>query len=114
MGKIAVRATFHIHEGKTDDAKAFAHKCVAAVREREPRTIHYDWYLSQDGRTCLINELFEDSEAALVHLETLSPFIAEGLQLGDLKMEILGEPSDQLKEAVAMLNPKYYKTLVAL
>lgn len=34
----------------------------------EPGALAYDWHISEDGRLCNVDELYEDAEAALAHV----------------------------------------------
>jgi len=114
MSKIAVWATYKVHDGKEKDLRKFAEKLVSVVRENEPLTTQYDWYISSDGRTCLISEVFANSEAALEHMHRIGDFWEEGLKIGELEMKILGEPSAELRKVLEPLSPMYYGMLAGL
>jgi quinol monooxygenase YgiN len=114
MSKIAIRGTLDVHENMRDAVKDVVHRCVARVRENEPGTLQYDWYATEDGSRCIVFDTYKDSDAALFHMESLGPLMNELIGLGNLALDIHGEPSDQLIKAVAPMNPNYYKTLALL
>lgn len=114
MGKIAIRGTLSVNDDQRGNVKDVVDRCVARVRESEPKTLQYDWYVSEDGGTCIVFDTYEDSDAALFHMSNLGALVGELVGLGTLKLEVHGEPSDALVEAIAPMNPTYYKTLALL
>ena len=84
---------------------------VAATRN-EPRTTHYEWHLTADGKTLVTYERFKDSAAALVHLdgfgERAERFLAAARPTS---YRVFGSPSAQLREAIADLDPNYMSAI---
>ena len=111
MSKIAIRGILHVHDHKRGEVKAVVDQCIARVRENEPGTLQYDWYISEDGSTCIVFDTYEDSDAALFHMVSLGSLVGELAALGRLVLDVHGEPSDMLKEAIAVMKPNYYQTL---
>ena len=114
MSKIAIRGTLSVHDSMKDKVKDVVDRCIARVRENEPRTLLYDWYISEDGSKCIVFDTYEDSDAALFHMQSLGPLVGELASLGTLELEVHGEPSDQLRETIALMHPTYYNTLALL
>lgn len=114
MSKIGVNAVVRIHDGKLEELKGVAEKCLACVREKDTGTLMYDWYLSSDGKTCMVRESYENSEAVLAHVGNLGPLLGELMAVGAVQLEVFGEPSDQLREAIAAMQPNIYSTIAIL
>lgn len=114
MSKIAIRGTLSVHDNMRDKVKDVVDRCIKRVRENEPRTLLYDWYISEDGATCIVFDTYEDSDAALFHMQSLGPLVGELAGLGTLELDVHGEPSDLLKETIAPMSPNYYRTLALL
>ncbi len=55
-----------------EELKEQAAECIRQVREKDVRTIQYDWFNSSDNTRCEIRDPCESSEAALVHQSNLS------------------------------------------
>ena len=100
MSKIQVSAKLKIVHGMLEEFKQQAAKCMSEVKERDPGTLQYDWFLSSDKTECEIREAYESSKAALLHQSNLHEKL---LQLFDKfgtlhSLVIYGEPSSALLE----------------
>ncbi len=114
MSKIAIRGDLRVHDEMRDNVAAVVEKCIARVRENEPGTLLYDWYVSEDGARCIVFDTYEDSDAALFHMQNLGPLVGELAALGTLRLEVHGEPSDELRAAIDVMQPTYFRTLALL
>ena len=100
MSKIQVSAKMKIVHGMLEEFKQQAAKCMSVVKEKDPGTFQYDWFLSSDKTECEIRETYESSEAFLAHISNLR----EPLQIlfekfaSDHSVDIYGEPSPELLE----------------
>jgi len=72
MSKLQVSARMKIPPGMLEELKEQAAECIRQVREKDVRTIQYDWFNSSDNTRCEIRDPCESSEAALVHQSNLS------------------------------------------
>ena len=111
MSRIDVRATLTVNEENKEGVRDVVDRCVARVRESQPATLRYDWYISDDGLTCVVNETYSDSDAVLFHVQDLGPLLGEVTALGQLGLEIHGDASTELREALAPMSPTYYGEL---
>ncbi len=114
MSEIQVTASLKIHEGKLDEFKMVAAKCMNTVREKDSGTLQYDWFLSKNHSECHVIERYKNSDAALEHTGNLGEILGELLAVIDLSLIVYGEPSDKLKSAMEGLDIKYYSTLQKL
>ena len=111
QARIDAREVIHVHADKKDSVKDVVSRAVAHVRENEPKTLRYDWYISDDGMTCVLFDSYADSDAALFHMKSLGPLLQELYELGTWEVEVYGNPSDALKQAIAISNPTYFGIL---
>lgn len=75
---------------------------VQEVGSGEPGYLSYEWYLSDDERTCYIVGLLEDSEAVMAHLTNMGQTIGRFSELAPAtRIEIYGDVSDELRQFVA-------------
>ena len=100
MSKIQVSARLKIPFGRLDEFKQHVSECIKQVKEKDHRTLQYDWFLSSDKTECEIREAYESSKAALLHQSNLHEKL---LQLFDKfgtlhSLVIYGEPSSALLE----------------
>lgn len=65
-----------VQAGRLDDARALMNEMVAATKE-ESGALGYEWFVSEDGSACHINERYVDSDAVLAHLGNFGAQFAE-------------------------------------
>ena len=94
--------------GHEDAFHAVAKELIEKTR-LEAGALGYEWYLSEDKTTCHVVERYRDSAAALDHLKTLAPFLESWMKTNrPIKLTIYGTPSDEVKSALAALQPVYF------
>jgi len=110
MKEIQITAKFKIHPGKLDQFKTISGACVAAVEKNEKGkgALQYDWFFSPDNSECIVRETYVDSNAVLAHMGNVGELLGQLLGMSDFELEIYGNPSEELQEAGAPLNPKVY------
>jgi quinol monooxygenase YgiN len=69
--KLQLSARMKIREGKLEGFKRQAAVCISCVKEKDPGTLQYDWFLNSDNTECEIREAYESSEALLAHRANL-------------------------------------------
>lgn len=111
MSEIQAIAYLKIYEGKLDEFKSVADKCMQIVREKDTGTLQYDWFLSNDNSECQVIERYKDSDAVLDHMTNLGETLGELLSLVDLSLTLYGNPSEKLMAATEGLEISFYKPL---
>ena len=98
--KLQISANMKIRPGMIEGFKNQAAECISKVKQKEPGTLQYDWFLNDDNTECEIREIYENSDALLAHVENLR----EPLRIlferfaTDHSVVIYGDPSAQLLE----------------
>lgn len=107
---------FTIEDGKLEEFKKLAKELANAVKNNEPGTKSYHGYIKDNNKTkCIVSELYENSDAALVHLngkaveEILVPKIFPIAK--ETRFEIYGDPSKELQEELTKLDSINYHSL---
>lgn len=97
-----------VREGRLDDARELMSEMVASTRE-ESGAQGYEWLLSEDGKTCHINERYSDSEAVITHLDNFGAKFADRFLacFEPTSLSVYGEPSAQAKTALDELGATY-------
>ena len=108
MEQIKVIARVKIHNGKLEEFKQWASDAIEVVRAKDPGTSEYDWYFNADETECVVRETYEDSNAVMAHLGNVGDLLAKGAELGDMTLEVYGNPSEELANAAAAMNPAVY------
>ena len=65
-----------VRDGQIDAARDLMKEMVAATKE-EPGTKGFEWFLSDDGKSCHIHERYADSDAVMTHLGNFGAKFAE-------------------------------------
>jgi quinol monooxygenase YgiN len=89
MSEIQGTARFKVHDGKLEEFKCLAAKCMESVRTRDSRTLQYDWFFSDDQSGCVVHERYRNSDTLLEHTtnlgETMDAIFPTSSVSGDLR-----------------------------
>jgi quinol monooxygenase YgiN len=107
-GYIATTYTGEILPGQTDKFKQVAAEFITATA-KEPGTLMYEWNMLADGKTFVVVELYQSSDAMIAHVNHVVPEF--GKDLGEVQKTVsfivYGTPSEAAKKAIAGFNPTY-------
>jgi quinol monooxygenase YgiN len=59
-----------INPGRFEDLKTLITAMIEATQKNEAGTLNYEWAISDDRQVCHVYERFQDSAAAVTHLES--------------------------------------------
>ena len=96
-----VTARLRIREGELEGFKQQAAEIMRQVREKDTKTLRYDWFLSDDGTRCEVREGYVDADALLEHARNIGEARAQLFHdfAYDHDMTLYGEPSPALAAA---------------
>ncbi|HEY3039926.1 MAG TPA: hypothetical protein VGJ66_14385 [Pyrinomonadaceae bacterium] len=119
MSKLEVSARMTIRNGKLEEFKRQAAECIKQTRDKDTKTLRYDWFLSSDQTECEIREIYESSEGLVEHRmhigEALDKLFTEFAD--DHAVSVYGQPSPQLVEMAKRMpkgSVKWYSFLQGL
>lgn len=100
--KVRFNVSLTIHEGKLQEFQAIARTMIAGT-EKEAGALAYDWYFSNDGKSCRLVETYADADAMLAHM--MGPVVQELVPklLGVASLagfEVYGEPGAKAAETL--------------
>ena len=122
INRLDVIAHGTIREGKLEGFKRHAAEMIRQTKEKDTKTLRYDWFISTDGSEFEVLEAYVNSEGLVEH----SMHIGEARNLlfrefaDDHRMKVYGDPSAQLVELVNTRAPggaggvKWYSFLEGL
>lgn len=98
-----------IKSGKLNDFKTLMGEMVNSTKTSEPSTLNYEWYISNDNKTCHIYERYLDSNAVMIHLGTFGQKFAERFLavVEPTRFIVYGNPSKDVTEALSGFGPVY-------
>jgi quinol monooxygenase YgiN len=108
MEQIKFNALFKISEGKLEDFKALIPQFISTVKEKDPGTIMYDWYLNEEKMECKVLETYANSDAVLAHAANVGELLMKSVEIGTLSLEVYGNPSEALSNALEGFAHKVY------
>ena len=92
-------------DGELEGFTQQAAEMMRLTREKDTRTLRYDWFLSNDGTQCEVREGYVDADGLLEHANNVGE--ARAKLFRDFAyghdMTIYGEPSPALAEAMEAL-----------
>ena len=103
---LEVSAMMKVREGKLQGFKKQAAEIIRLAKEKDTKTLRYDWFLSKDETECEVREAYESSEGLIEHrmhiVEALKKLFNEYAEGHAVK--IYGELSPQLREMLDNLK----------
>jgi quinol monooxygenase YgiN len=67
MEYLEVSAHMTVRPGCLDGFLQQAAECIRITKEKDTRTLRYDWFLSSDGTECEVREAYTNSEGLIEH-----------------------------------------------
>jgi quinol monooxygenase YgiN len=97
-----VTARLRVRDGELEGFKHQATELMRQTREKDTKTLRYDWFLSDDGTQCEVREGYVDADGLLEHHLHIAVAKAELFRdfADDHHMTFYGEPSPALAEAM--------------
>ena len=111
MNRLDVIAHGTIREGKLEGLKRHAAEMIRQTKEKDTKTLRYDWFISSDGIEFQVLEAYVNSEGLLEH----SMHIGEARNVlfsefaDEHRMKVYGDPSPQLVEHANALPPEHLR-----
>jgi len=87
-------------EGKLDDFKRHSEQMGKFVEENEPRIIHFEQYINEDGTEMNGVQIHPDEDSVAFHMQVAGERIAQAYEFIDAikSLQIYGDPSDAFVE----------------
>ena len=98
MGYLEVSAHMTVRPGCLEGFKKQAAECIRITKDKDTKTLRYDWFLSSDGTECEVREAYTGPEGLIEHnthiLEARTKLFKD--YADDHFMTVYGEPSQPL------------------
>ena len=100
-----VIARLKVRDGQLAGFREQAAEMMQQTRDKDTKTLRYDWFLSADGSECEVRESYVDADALIEHAHNVSE--ARDKLFSDFaydhEMTIYGEPSAALAQLMEQL-----------
>jgi quinol monooxygenase YgiN len=67
MGNFELHAHLKIRPGQLEGFRSQASELVRITRERDTKTLRYDWFIKEDGTECEVHEAYVNEEGLFEH-----------------------------------------------
>jgi len=98
MATFEVSAHMTVRPGRLEGFKKQAAECIRITKQKDRKTLRYDWFISTDGTRCEVREAYSGPEGLIEHniniLEARTKLFQE--YADNHYMTVYGEPSQQL------------------
>jgi quinol monooxygenase YgiN len=112
VDRITLVVEFAVKPGLTEAYRDVSGRMRVAVEAGEPRTLQYDWWLSDDGSRGINIESFADSDALAFHMDNTAPLVGDLLAAADVvRVEVLGQLTDVGRAAIEAAATGYFGLL---
>ena len=100
-----VTARLKIRDGELEGFRRQAAEMMRLTREKDTKTLRYDWFLSDDGSACEVRESYLDADGLLEHAHNVAEAREELFRdyAYDHDMTLYGEPSPALAALIDKL-----------
>ena len=101
-----VTARLKVRDGELEGFRRQAAEVMRIAREKDTKTLRYDWFLSDDGTQCEVREAYMDADGLLEHSHHVGA--ARGRLFHefayDHDMTLYGEPSPALAAEIEAMG----------
>jgi quinol monooxygenase YgiN len=67
MSHLELHAHMKIQPGQLEGFKAQAAEILRITREKDPKTLRYDWFIKEDGTECAVHEAYLNEQGLFEH-----------------------------------------------
>jgi len=92
-----------IKPGELDNMKALMNEMVEATQTNEPGTLNYEWFISEDEKSCHIYERYADSAAAMIHIGNFGQHFAKRFMavFEPTRRVVYGNPNEEVRKILS-------------
>ncbi|MCS7008172.1 MAG: antibiotic biosynthesis monooxygenase [Gaiellaceae bacterium] len=107
-GQVSWVVELAVKEGKLDAFRELMEEMVEGT-SAEPRTLAYEWYISEDGSEVHIYEKYADSDAMIQHVNGfLDRWAGRFMERADItRFVVYGDPSPAAREILDGWGARY-------
>jgi quinol monooxygenase YgiN len=69
MNHVELHAQLKIRPGQLENFKVGAAEVIRLARERDTQTLRFDWFISDDGTSCEVHEVYASDTAFFEHTQ---------------------------------------------
>lgn len=114
MDEIKGIARAKILPGKLQEYKRLCGEAMEIVRTKDTGTLQYEIFFNADESEALVYERYRDADAAIEHFANISHLMEPLMATATVTGEVLGTPSNDMREQLAKGGPTLFVPWLAL
>ena len=92
-----------------EEFRELAAQGAANAETNEPGTLGYEFFFSEEGDDCYLNEYYVDSAAFMEHFARVQPILEASMKVSNMvEVVVLGNPSSEAREMLGHIGAKFY------
>jgi len=93
-------STYTLKEGKLEDFKHFSEEMAKFIEANEPRLIHFEQYINEDGTEVARVQIHPDADSMAFHMQLIRENMGQAFEFLDAakSYQVYGEPSGAIVE----------------
>ena len=101
----------NVKPGQLESLRALMEEMVEST-EKEPGTLAYEWFISEDENSFHLYERYVDSEAALAHLSAFGDQFAARFTdaIDPTGFHVYGDPTEPARKALSRMGAEFLAT----
>jgi quinol monooxygenase YgiN len=109
MTEVTAIARLKIHEGKLEEFRRLAARCVHSVQTKDSGTLQYDYFFNDDHTECIVLERYRDFAAMREHLANIGDELMQALlAVCSMSGDVLATPTPELRNALEAFDIRLY------
>jgi hypothetical protein len=99
-------STFTLKEGKLEDFQRYSEEFAKFIEENEPRLIHFEQYINEDGTEVTGVQIHPDMDSMAFHMQLISEHLGQAFEYLDVtkSYQVYGEPSEAFVEQLKQVG----------
>ena len=107
-GYVATLSSGEVLPEQMESFKERTKRVLAAMAEKEPGTLMFEFSVQPDGKTVDLLEVYQNAEAFVAHVKHMRAAFGQEPQLRKPgKIVVFGSPNAEMKEIIARRDPVY-------
>jgi quinol monooxygenase YgiN len=100
MTQLEVSARMTVRAGQLENFRRQVAECIRQTKEKDTKSLRYDWFLSNDETECEIREMYVSSDGLIEHREHIGEALDKLFSefADDHTVTVYGDPSPKLME----------------
>ncbi len=108
MSQVQLDAIYKVKPENLEEFKRLAAESIRIVREKDTRTLTYDFFANADETVFVAREIYESVAGLMESIQNLGELLPKVFAFSEFKIILYGEPSDEMLKIVRENGFEFY------